>query len=308
MENNISKNIYMGFLSLLFGFFLWLYVLSSAQTKGTSVFEIRYELPPNVAIVSNPVREIKFKINGPRVFIRNLTMKKNTHVVNLKNYFTRGKLDYTLDINDLGIKFPFGVEILEFDPSVINISLEASSVKQIPINLVTSGNIAVDHKLIYSELKPSFISISGPKSVLNQIEKIDSTTINLNELKGSGEKVIKFAPFDPRVELSEDSFSYSYFVKPTRSNMVLKDIPIRFLSSHMVIGSNRRKVNLMVLADNEEKLDFSKEELSVIAQIPLKAKKKMKIPLKAKLPQGMHVLEIIPSEIEVELDLGEKNE
>lgn len=304
METNYSKNIYLGFFSILFGFFLWLYVLSSAQTKGTSVFEIRYELPSGVAIVSQPIKEIRFKLSGPRVFIRNLTLKKNTHIVNLNNYYQKGKLNYDLDVNDLGIKFPFGVEVDEFEPSSIKINLEAAGVKQIPINLITTGNIAVDHKLIYSELKPSVISISGPKSILEGIQKIDSMPINLNELRGSGERKVGFSPYDPRIELSEENFIYSYFVKPTRSNMVLKDIPIRFLSSHIIKGSNRRKVNLMVLADNEDKLNFTKEDLGVIAQIPLQAKEKMVIKLKADLPKGMHILEIIPDTVEVELDIN----
>lgn len=306
METNYSRNIYLGFFSLLFGIFLWLYVLSSAQTKGKSVFQISYSLPPNLAIVSKPVREVKFKIKGPRVFIRNLTMNKNSHVINLNNYLSKGKNQVKLEVSELGIKFPFGVEIEDVEPSQIEIKVETSQVKQIPINLLTVGKIPLDHKLIFSELKPKMISISGPLSVVREIDKIDSTPINLNDLKGSGEIKGNFATFDTRIELSEDNFIYSYFIKPTRSNMILKDVPIRFLTPHIVKKADTRTVSLMVLADNEESLKYSKEDLEVIAQIPIDAKKKMKIPLKTKLPKGMHILEIIPKEIEVHLDLGDE--
>lgn len=306
METNYSRNIYLGFFSLLFGFFLWLYVLSSAQTKGTTIYKVRYNLPPNVSIVSQPINEIKFKVKGPRVFIRNLTLKENTHYINLNNFLKKGSTNIKLEVNELGFKFPFGVEVEDVEPSVINIELEGSMVKQIPINLVTIGRVPIDHKMIYSELKPNVLSISGPKSVVQKINQIDSDPINLSDLRGSGEFVVNYAPFDQRIELSEENFTYSYFVKPTRSNMILKNIPIRFLSSHIVKSSDRRKVNLMVLADDGDKINYTKEDLEVIAQIPLQASERMKIPLKANLPKGMHVLEIIPKEIEVELDLGVK--
>jgi YbbR domain-containing protein len=160
----------------------------------------------------------------------------------------------------------------------------------------------VDHKLISTELKPKNINIAGPKSLLKNVFKIDSTPINLSTLKGNDKKIIKLIPLDDRIELSQNTFEYVYNVKPTRSNMVIRDVPIRFLSSKIVKGSNRRKVNLMVLADNEDKLKFTNEDLEVIAQIPFDAKGKIKVPLKVNLPAGMHILEIIPSEIEVELE------
>jgi len=306
MEADFKKHIFLGFFSIVFGFFLWLYVLSSAQTKGVRVLNIRFENPKGFAISNKVIKNIRFKIKGPRVFIRSLSRDNSVFIVDMKKYWEKGKLDYSFDVNDLGIEFPFGVEVEETEPNRINIQYESSMIKQIPIEVKTIGKVAIDHKMILSEISPKTINIAGPRSLVKSVFKIDSMPIDLNNLKGNKKQNIKLKPLDDRIELSENSFIYHYVVKPTRSNMVLKDVPIRFLSSHIVKGSNRRKVNLMVLAENEEKLNFTQEDLEVIALVPLAAKEKMTIPLKVNLPEGMHILEIIPNEVEVLLDIKEK--
>jgi YbbR domain-containing protein len=302
VEQDVKRNIYLSLLSIFFGFFLWLYVLSSAQTKGVHILKLSFDIPKGNAISNKVIKEIKFKINGPRVFIRSLTTGNHNFIINMKKYWNNGKDSYLLDVRELGISFPFGVEVEEVEPAKILVEFEKSMIKQIPIEIKTIGSIPVDHKLIASEIKPKNINIAGPKSLLKNIFKIDSMPINLNILKGSDKKIVKLVPLDERIELSQTSFQYEYIVKPTRSNMVIKDVPIRFLSSQIIKGSNRRKVNLMVLADNEDKLNFTNEDLEVVAHIPLKAKGKIQVPLKVNLPKGMHILEIIPSKIEVELE------
>jgi YbbR domain-containing protein len=302
VENDLKRNIYLSLVSLFFGFFLWLYVLSSAQTKGVHVLRLNIDVPKGQAVSNKVIKEIKYKIKGPRVFIRSLINDNHNFILDMKKYWVKGKTEYSFDVRDLGVEFPFGVEVEEVEPLKFDIEFENSMIKQIPIELKTIGKIPVDHKLISAELKPKNINIAGPKSLLKNVFKIDSTPINLSTLKGNDKKIIKLIPLDDRIELSQNTFEYVYNVKPTRSNMVIRDVPIRFLSSKIVKGSNRRKVNLMVLADNEDKLKFTNEDLEVIAQIPFDAKGKIKVPLKVNLPAGMHILEIIPSEIEVELE------
>lgn len=306
MEQDIKKNIYLSLVSVFFGFFLWLYVLSSAHTKGVHVLKLTIAPPRGQAISNKAIKEIKYKINGPRVFIRSLASNSQNFILDMKKYWVKGQSKYTFDIRDLGVKFPFGVEIEEIEPTKFELEFEQSMIKQIPIEIKTIGKIPIDHKLISTELKPKNINIAGPKSLLKSIFKIDSMPINLSNLKGNKSIIVKLVSLDDRIELSQNNFQFIYNVKPTRSNMVIKDVPIRFLSSQIVKGSNRRKVNLMVLADNEDKLNFTNEDLEVIAQIPLNAKGKITVPLKVNLPKGMHILEIIPNEIQVELQGKEK--
>ena len=61
-------------------------------------------------------------------------------------------------------------------------------------------------------------------------------------------------------------------------------------------------MNLMVLADNKEKFKYGTEDINVIAEVPDKAKGRVEVALKAKLPEGLHLLEIQPNSIFVEVE------
>lgn len=295
------KHALKGF-SIFFAFFLWLYVLSSAQTKGEKMVKLSYKPPKGYALKNQPVRELTYAIRGPRVFVRALTQKSDTLVVDLGENFDKNKTRYEINVADLGMSFPFGVELTRVEPSRLVVQLEKALIKEVPVKLVTLGQVPGDHKMVQSGIEPQKIMIEGPASITRKIKDIETAPVELNGLTGSHSLNVGLIHGDERVALSQSFVEFKYVVQPTRANMILKNIPVKFLSSKLVKGANRRSVNLMVLADNEEKLEYGKKDIEVIADVPPGAKGKVGVELKANLPPGLHLLEIQPSQITIELE------
>lgn len=300
-SKKVRKHALKGF-SVFFAFFLWLYVLSSAQTKGEKIIQLEYHAPRGLAVKNQPVKEVTYSIKGPRVFIRALMHKTDKLVVDLERFREPGKTRYEINVAELGVNFPFGVELTRVEPNRLVVQLEKSLKKEVPVKAVTAGEIPSDHKMALSEIEPKRVAVEGPASLVRKIKYLETAPVELNGLTGTGAFSAPLAKPDERVKLSKKAVKFSYVVHPTRANMILKNIPVKFLSSNLIKGSNRRSVNLMVLADNEEKLEYGKKDIEVIAEIPEGSTGKVDVKLSASLPPGLHLLEIQPSKITVTVD------
>lgn len=288
--------------SVFFAFFLWLYVLSSAQTKGEKIVKLNYKAPEGYAVRNQPVSEISYAIKGPRVFVRSLMQKNDRLVVDLSDKFKKNKTRYEVNVSELGVTFPFGVELTRVEPSRIVVQLEKALVKEVSVKPVTMGNIPSDHKLVKSSIDPQKVKIKGPATLIRKMKEIETAPIDISGLLGSDSVEAPLAILDERITPARSSVLYKYVVQPTRANMILKNIPVKFLSSRLVKDANRRSVNLMVLADNEEKLEYGQKDIKVIAEVPDSAKGKVEVKLKASLPPGLHLLEIRPEVLSVTVE------
>ena len=91
--------------SVFFAFFLWLYVLSSAQTKGEKIVKVVYKSPAGYAVKNQPVNEITYAIKGPRVFVRSIMSDEDKLVVDLQKFFKKNKSRYEINVNIFVIIF-----------------------------------------------------------------------------------------------------------------------------------------------------------------------------------------------------------
>ncbi|MBC77540.1 MAG: hypothetical protein CME64_16165 [Halobacteriovoraceae bacterium] len=295
------KHVLKGF-SVFFAFFLWLYVLSSAQTKGEKIVKLEYKAPVGYSVKNQPVGEITYAISGPRVFVRSIMSDDEKLVVDLKKIFEKNKTRYEINVAELGMTFPFGVELTRVEPSRLIVKLEKSLIKEVPVRKMIIGEVPSDHKMVGSSVEPKKILVEGPISLVRKLKYVETGPIELNGLTGDSSLKVPLQGPDERIMLEQEFVEFKYTIHPTRANMILKNIPVKFLSSKLIKEVDRRSVNLMVLADNKEKFKYGTKDINVIAEVPDNARGKVEIPLVAKLPPGLHLLEIQPSSISVEVE------
>lgn len=294
-----NRKTFLKLFSISFSFILWLYVLSSAQVQIEKTIKINYVLPERLAIKNSVPLEVHYTLKGPRAFVRSIYDRVDMLDIDIKKRYIPGQFQYSFPIKSIGMSFPFGIEVVKVEPNKVAIELERKSNKIVPIVVSTFGEIPADHKLVESYIAPREVNISGPESLLKKITSFETFSVELNGLTGVGSKKLGIVQNDTRLQLPFSHVDYHYNIRPTRANLIIKDVPVRFLSSNMVISSDRRKVNLMVLADNGKIDKITKDNIKVIAEIPDNIQGNIEVELKAQLPKGVHLLEIQPTKIEV---------
>jgi YbbR domain-containing protein len=171
--------------TLLLAFVMASAVWISAVTQADPNEESTYPQPlpitlvgqdPGLILTNDYIKEISLTLIAPHSIWTQLL--KNTDLVKVAvDLSGLGAGTHTLKVQvTVGLK---PVEIVGSDPSTINVTLEKLGTRSLPVNLILNGSPAVGYELGVPTLSQTYVTISGPDNLVNQVNKITST-INAN--------------------------------------------------------------------------------------------------------------------------------
>ena len=283
--------------SVLFAVFIWFYVLNSEPQEVTHQMTLHLVPPTGLSVSNLTPEKLSVKIKGSRAFIRTMVEREENVFIKLQNYPYKKKGGFSIFLSPEDISVPFGVQVMEVSPDKFKIELQKEIRKNVPVKMNLVGTLAGDLKLMGTKVDPSEVLITGPIEVMRKVSRVQTAPIDIATLEGTGEMKISLAETDPRIVIKRITpVDFSYVVKPRKANLTLKRVKIRFLSSSNKINSKTRYVSLDVLAP--EGVRLTESSVQVIADVPDK-KGVHSVKLRAKLPEGIHLLQINPQSINV---------
>ena len=303
MRNRLKKHS-LKFLSFFLSLFLWGYVLNSEKVRFEKTVMLEYILPEDMIFAQKAPNEVTFMINGPRAFVRTVAEREDRLVIDLNRANSKRELSFQVDINPAQLSLPFGMVVEKVIPRRISIRLERKASKIIPIKLQFVGALPEKLSLVKTELKPSEVEVYGPRSLIAQLKEISTRPIDLDSLVGQESIAVELAVPDERLSLTSGSdVSFYYQLKAASANLTLKAVPIKFLSHSKSVMSKINSVDLKLLVP--EKVMKNRSNISstvqVWADIPENAKGRIEVVLKVVLPPSIHLLEINPKSIIVNI-------
>ncbi len=170
-------------ISLVIAVVLWLYVGGEDVVDKTVLVPVEViNLPENLIISNKFKKEIEVTVRGPRSLLVEMDKKQSPIQIDL-NEVKPGTHVKTIE-HDL-IPVSRGVEIQRVQPSTIILSLDKLIEKQFAIHAVTEGTVSSGFILKNIRINPEFISITGPKTVLSQIDFLKTVPIDIHGLSAS---------------------------------------------------------------------------------------------------------------------------
>lgn len=290
-------------MALLFATTIWFYVLNSEPYEVEKEIPISFITPPGQAVANLTPRTLKVRLKGSRAFMQNIFSNSERVVLNLRESQYQGLSEFEALVHNTDIPLPFGVEVLELEPKIIPIRLEREISKEVDVRPQFAGKLPKNLRLVEQSVEPDPVMIRGPVEVMRRVGVLRTGPINRATLEGSGTISIGISDLDPRVtieDLDESGFEFSYRVQAETANLTIKNVKIRFLASRQNFKPEKKEVAIDVLAPEGRKLRAS--EVQVIADIPEQlAGTQARVKLRAELPDGVHLLQIHPEEINVKL-------
>jgi YbbR domain-containing protein len=288
-------------ISLVCAVTMWFYVLNSEPLEVEKRVPLAMITPSGLAINVEIPTTVKVKLKGSRAFVQDLDLSQEKLIVDLRDYpYTQETFAVTFEKNM--VRLPFGVEVQDIEPKQVVLSLEREIKKLVPIRLRTVGEVGKDLKLIDKSFQPKEFMIRGPYGVLKKTVLLNTLPVDLSTLEGKGELRLPLENVDRRIVIEEKrDVAFSYTIKPNKANLTLKNVNISFLTKHTRFQSSDQRVALDVLVSSDRKDAMRSSEVKVIAEIPDNAKGKVRIKLRAELPDGVNLLQIHPEFINVSL-------
>lgn len=297
----IKKNALKIF-SFAAGFFIWLYVVSSAEIELSKTIDIHVELPNGYSIKNEIPSEVIYRVKGPGFFVRKFFDDKNYIKIERGHYFKEEKQKFIISLEKLKNKLPLGLEIVDVSPRNFLLEIEKSFEKTVDVKPIISAEILNKYKLKDVFVTPSTVSIKGPKSLLKNIHMVQTKEIDKLEEGSNKEIQMALASPDRRVTLERDHVVVSVELMNKMKKITLSHIPIIFQSMEFIKNASQKEVEL-ILEGNEELMNGLDQDLiQIVAIVPKGMKGSQSIKLITELPQGIKVIKLNPEIIQVNVE------
>lgn len=178
-----SKDWLLRFVSLILAIIFWYMVGGEDKIDKNVMIPVEIINLPRDLVISNQFKkQIQVTVNGPRSLILEMTRGEITRQVDLSDAAPGTKI-ISNEIDSISV--PRGVTIERIQPSTIILSLDKLIQRNIPIQPVIVGDVPVDYQLGVVGTDPGEIAITGPRTVLEQIDTLMTRAINVEGLKES---------------------------------------------------------------------------------------------------------------------------
>lgn len=191
-------------ISIFFAASLWFYVLNSEPVEIEKKLEIEYLLPKGYAISSNIERNIQLKLKGSKAFIGNVFSGNEKLTIDLAPYFKRSGKSFKVEFHASQIHVPFGVDILDMTPKVVEITVDRLVQMELPVKIQYIGNVPYDKKFKEVSIEPQNIMVSGPIEVIRKLSRVETNPVNLSNIeKEEGTLTVPLDELDSRLKYEE---------------------------------------------------------------------------------------------------------
>jgi YbbR domain-containing protein len=297
MKNSHKWHIFV--FSLLFSFLLWISVNLGGRYQ--TFIKIKVEavnLPKGKALLEPLPTDLNIKFIGPgwqlasMYFNPNLKCELDLSTLNHKNYILL-KEDFPHMI-----KMPMNVQPIEIYPESLFVSLDDYIEKKVPVKPDVAVSCINGYGVVGDvEINPSYVKISGPKSVLRDI---DYWKTAYNEYKDIKEKITTIIPLSDTlrgvVNLSNEMVGINIEIQMTAEEeyknvpLTLKDFP-----NEQKVTIMPSRTDILIRSGVDKLAAFDRNQLKVIIRYKQIENDSLGylIP-EVVLPKGMKAIRMVP--------------
>lgn len=138
--------------------------------------KVTYNLPAGVILVER-VKEVEVSLRGRRGDIAGLNPIFLEVFAEIPDGQT-GQLEIALDRNNVRVAGDF--EVRSIDPNRITVNIEAVETKVLAIDVEAVGEPAAGARVIYLDIKPDWVTVSGPTSQVRSLKSLKAEPISVD--------------------------------------------------------------------------------------------------------------------------------
>ena len=198
-------------IALLASFFIWVLINLSKTYEKTVGIKVLYENVGEGNLVKRTDSVIYIKIQGPGFSLLSNELKKLNYSIDTQKH----RSQWNWDINDYQFKklFPKSLKVLDVVPKQLNFEVITLANKKVPVSAQIRVHTKLGYGITTSGLSRDSILIYGESSVLDKVFKIETDSLNFDNVfeSVSGEVLLKNKNYD--VKLEHRSVNYIYNIE-----------------------------------------------------------------------------------------------
>jgi YbbR domain-containing protein len=154
-----SQNLGLKIVALVLAVAAWWFVTGESKVlvSFTVPLEIR-NVPKGLTMTNNPVRQVEVRLSGPSSLLSGMRPSEISAGVDL-TAARAGRQSFTMD--DRVVKVPPGIKVQRIFPSSIEVILDRTERRAIPVSVRIGGGAAVRRRVAKVEIDPLSVEIEA---------------------------------------------------------------------------------------------------------------------------------------------------
>ncbi|MFW6413816.1 MAG: YbbR-like domain-containing protein [Verrucomicrobiota bacterium] len=228
----IKRDFWRKSVALFFAVLTWLAVNNRLQE-----YETFHDIPVTLRYRSDKI------IVTQKVFTSDITLRGSQH--QLESISTsdihitanipivpEGVYYYDLHLTPGNVNTPPGLEVARIDPGNLRIPIDRIITREVPVKIQEAGDLPYGYKIVDRRIVPSQVSISGPSKVIDEIDRVETETVVLDEkidedFEIEDVKVLSIAD----TTVNPNRVHVKYEIGRIGADKTFTEVPIRVLSN-----------------------------------------------------------------------------
>jgi hypothetical protein len=156
-------------------------------------------VPTNLELVGDPANDVDVRVRGSSGSLGRIATGELVAVLDLRGAVA-GK-DQLFHLTEGDVRSPFGVEVVQVNPSTIRMSFERSEVRPFPIMPAVEGDPATGFVVGVVTSDPQTVMLVGPPSVLDMVSEAITEPISVKGATTTVTKTVNVGSPQPNARL-----------------------------------------------------------------------------------------------------------
>jgi len=223
---SVFKNLTLKLVALILSIIIWFLVVGEqkSEVRLTVPLELR-NLPTNLEIIES-ISQVEVALRGFSSFVKRLTPTDIDVHIDLSNV-VKGTNAFAISLDDIAV--PIGATVIQVSPSTVDVLLDATLSKLVPVDPNIRGVPASGYILGKVSVEPKNITITGIQSIVKTISKVETEPVVLDNPTKDLLKKVKVRLPNRALQINNDEekiVSVSVKIIPEMTTLSFENIPL----------------------------------------------------------------------------------
>lgn len=298
------KNLGLKLFSVFIAILMWYYVANNVMIATISVPVEIENPPPDKIIVSSFSQQVQVKVSGPAFMVSGFVSSPPVFKITVPHDVDS---QYVVTLRGDELSFPSAIRVIAIEPNDIEIKFDDRISRSVAIEVPVLGPIDEDWRVDAVRPSPEKVVVTGPRKEVNGISRIETTPIDMREIKGNQKLETKLRRPGVLSEVALEQVSVSVEVSLIESTRRLPNLPVEIRSlggGGQQPGLVPDKVAIEIVGARSAVRSLIREQVIPFVRLSPDVLEALgetgnQVPVDVDVPKGVRVVSVEPPELKI---------
>lgn len=207
---------------------------------------------------------------------------------------------YTERLQPQNIPLPSDIEVVRIDPQEFEVALDDLMKRELPIDVSVFGSPHEDFRLKQITVTPKKVRVSGPKTVIQELENIKTQMVDIRALKTTETRTVSVGNPGSLTTIEPREVTVDIDVEPIMKEVSFEKVPVKIGGENADgFEAKPNMVSVEVTGPSHLLNSLKAESIQVLASPDPKASFPVSVDIQVSVPEGISLVYTNPGKVQL---------